>query len=539
MNNTIFQSAGKGKLVPKTDTTNLAGGKAYLFTDEHALAQYCMTGCFTTGYYTTGEAQLEKVLELCAKCSPLFIAQCAVLSRKSGFMKDMPAMLCAYLGGLKTVEATRLLGLVFPVVMDNFKMIRNFAQIVRSGVTGRKSFGSALRNMIRTWIDARSMEGLFRDDIGEKPSMKDILVMVRPCPKDASREALYGYLMNYPGVSAGVYEVLTVDARRKVYNHDVLPELVQHYLAYKAGDNTSVPNVPFQMLASLGLGTSDWVEIARNAPWHMCRMNLNTFKRHGVFDTAGMDKVVAAKLNDKEAVLKSKVFPYQLLVAYRNTTDIPVVVRNALQHAMEHAIGNIPAFDGVVAVCPDTSGSMTSPVTGVRGTATTSVRCIDVAALVAASVMRRNENAIVLPFDTSVHLLDLNSMDTVITNAAKLARLGGGGTDCSQPLSWLNEQKKMVDLVIIVSDNESWITQSRSLHIRGTGVMDEWKILKQRCPKAKLVCIDITPNQTTQAKEQDDILNIGGWSDTMFTLIASFAQGSLGTWVDQIEQVRV
>ena len=39
---------------------------------------------------------------------------------------------------------------------------------------------------------------------------------------------------------------------------------------------------------------------------------------------------------------------------------------------------------GEVVVCPDVSGSMQSPVTGYRKGATTSVRCIDVAALVAS-----------------------------------------------------------------------------------------------------------------------------------------------------------
>ena len=37
------------------------------------------------------------------------------------------------------------------------------------------------------------------------------------------------------------------------------------------------------MLTALPLGKSDWIEIARNAPWQATRMNLNTFARHGVF----------------------------------------------------------------------------------------------------------------------------------------------------------------------------------------------------------------------------------------------------------------
>ena len=61
------------------------------------------------------------------------------------------------------------------------------------------------------------------------------------------------------------------------------------------------------------------------------------------------------------------------------------VVRDALQDAMEIAIENVPEIDGKVYVFPDVSGSMHSPVTGYRKGATSAVRCIDVAALVAAA----------------------------------------------------------------------------------------------------------------------------------------------------------
>ncbi len=56
--------------------------------------------------------------------------------------------------------------------------------------------------------------------------------------------------------------------------------------------------------------------------------------------------------------------------------------------------------------------------------------------------------------------------------------------------------------------------------------MIEWKIFKARNPNAKLVCIDLTPNGTVQAKEgHADVINIGGFSDAVFDLISRFAGG--------------
>jgi 60 kDa SS-A/Ro ribonucleoprotein len=125
-------------------------------------------------------------------------------------------------------------------------------------------------------------------------------------------------------------------------------------------------------------------------------------------------------------------------------------VRNALQDAMELAVVNVMSIAGEVVVCPDVSGSMKSPVTGYRSGSTTSVRCIDVAALVAASVLRKNRGATVLPFEQSVVPVDLNSRDSVMTNAGILASVGGGGTNCSAPVRLLNERKAKADLVIFV-----------------------------------------------------------------------------------------
>jgi 60 kDa SS-A/Ro ribonucleoprotein len=100
---------------------------------------------------------------------------------------------------------------------------------------------------------------------------------------------------------------------------------------------------------------------------------------------------------------------------------------------------------------------MHAPVTGNRGTATTAVRCIDVAALVAAAMLRKNPDGEVLPFNDKVVPVVLNRRDSVMTNAAKLAALPQGGTNCSAPLAHLNERGAKGDMVIYVSDNQSWV----------------------------------------------------------------------------------
>ncbi|MGC8040587.1 vWA domain-containing protein, partial [Salmonella enterica] len=69
-----------------------------------------------------------------------------------------------------------------------------------------------------------------------------------------------------------------------------------------------------------------------------------------------------------------------------------------------------------------------------------------------------------------------------------------------------------------------------------TETMRQWQQFKRRNPKARLVCIDLAPYATSQAPESDEILNIGGFSDEVFKLLASFAAGQMqaGHWVQEI-----
>jgi 60 kDa SS-A/Ro ribonucleoprotein len=140
-----------------------------------------------------------------------------------------------------------------------------------------------------------------------------------------------------------------------------------------------------------------------------------------------------------------------------------------------------------------------------------------------------------MPFEVSVVDCPLNPRDTVMTNAQKLAAIGGGGTNCSAPLVLMNQRDVKADLVIFVSDNESWVDARAG----ASATMEAWARFKKRNPAARLVCIDCTPNSTSQACERDDVLNIGGFSDDVFKIIAAFAAGQLsaGHWVGEIEAV--
>ena len=516
-NKSVFASI-KGRLLPAADATNAANAPAYRYSDAHALAQVAMTGTFGATYYQDPLQELTRTLELANKVDPSFLAQTAVYIRKHGHMKDMPAVLLAVLAGRDPILFQR----VFGRVVDNGKMLRTFVQIMRSGQTGRKSLGSAPKRMVANWLNDASDRAILQANVGNDPSLADVIKMVHPKPASKAREALFAWIIGKPCDVA------------------LLPQNVQDFLRFKDTGKGVVPDVPFQMLTQLDLSTKQWAKIAENASWQMTRMNLNTFLRHGVLAMPKMRQHVAAVLRDPDRIAKARVFPYQLMTAYKAlSADMPIEIRDALHDAMELSVRNVPRLRGQVVVCPDVSGSMSGAVTGYRKGATTATRFVDVAGLVSAAILRQNPSATVLPFEVRVREVRMEPRDTILTNANRLADQWGGGTNCAAPLDWLLAKGRAPDLVIVVSDNQSWAHAAYGNN--GTVMMRAWEKLKRKNPKAKLVCIDIAPYGTTQAKERDDVLNIGGFSDSVFDQIAAFASGEMGPdhWVGQIKAVEV
>ena len=510
----LFGFAGKAIAV---DTKNEAGGPAYALSPEHALAQYAVTGTMHNTFYATAEQQLETILELAGKVSPEFVAKTALYCRSRGFMKDVPALLVALLAK----KDVALMKAVFPRVIDNGKMLRNFVQVVRSGVVGRKSFGTAPKRAAQAWFKGRTPEIVFRNSIGADPSMADVIKMVRPKPvndngeKDPVREALYGYLLG------------------KEVDVEMLPPVVRAFEAFKTGG--ALPDVPFEMLTSFDLAKVHWMAIAKTMTWTQTRMNLNTLLRKGVFEDEAMVAIIAERLKDPVAIRRARAFPYQLLAAFRAAgAEMPGAITSALQDALEVATENVPSIPGKIYVCPDVSGSMQSAITGHRKGATSVVRCVDVAGLVAASLLRRNSDAEVIAFSDDVVKMPraINPRDSVMTNAQYLASLPSGGTACSAPLRHLNRKSAKGDLVLYVSDNQSWADfalKGKTPATRGTPMAEEWERFRARNPKAKLVLIDLQPYASTQVAERDDVLNVGGFSDAVFEVVSLFAKGELGS----------
>jgi len=579
-NKSLFASVNSR--LPRANAVNEAGGRAYKLEPKHALAQVAATGTFGNAFYSTSQTQLDEVLKLIDEVDDnQYLAKLALYAREKAFMKDMPAALLVAL----SVRDTELMHRVFDRVVDNGRVLRTVFQMIRSGQfknkagKGRVGLSSSVQRAFQRWLNTASVGKLLSASIGNDPSLRDILRMARPTPKDNARRAMFGWLTDKSifeggsnGAASGSGDGSTtgntpVKGKKWAPATEAdLPVEVQSLIAYRNSESEEaqaliaggLDNVRWDLLSDAAKGPTVWAALARKMGPQALRMNLNTLLRHDVFcepqsassrvsATSSMVDYVAGRIADESEIRRSKQFPYQYFAAYLNADlEVPQKIRTALHKAAEIACGNVPELPGPVVIGLDTSGSMSCAVMGNRGRgATSKMRCIDVAALFAAAILRRNPDSVVIPFDTSAYDAKIDPNDSILSIAERLAKYGGGGTDCSLPLVAANQKhaKRKFAGIVLVSDNESWVGTGRH---GSTGVMTAWEafVANQRKlagkeANPKLVNIDLQPYQTVQACERADIMNIGGFSDSVFNVISAFLADNNQRFVAEVEAIEL
>lgn len=520
MNKNLFRPSPN--LVVPTDTTNNAGGAAYLLTPQETLASIACTGFFGDTFYVKAEDQLKAIVEAAGKCDDQFVAKVAVYARQSGLMRDAPAVLCAYLFGKRALPDA-----IFFRVINNMRMLSNFVACVRSGQFGRRSLGNAGKRLISMWLAKRSCHYLWSWSSSTSPSLADILRLARPRPEtfdadmgrpllDAERAAFYRYVV-------GKDVVLTK-----------LPQVVQDTLAFFNDNTKPLPeDVQFLKLSGQKLLPEHWRQLIEGGGFEFVRRNLTTAQKHGVLKDERVLEMVVKKLSSPEEVQRARQLPFQLLTtlaAIHDDVEMPGAVKVAMFKALENSLSNVPELKGHVWIAVDVSSSMSG-----RPAPTSRTTYVEIASMFCAALARKNHDAKVVLFNTGAVYHTVNPLDSLATIAQGIARYVGGGTSCAAPLLLLDEDKRSVDTFIMISDNESWADRHNFYSTMSTGSVAAWNRIRQRCPKARQVRINISPNGTDQIPRQPDTLRVAGFSDAVFTAIASWLDSK--DWVAQIEEV--
>jgi hypothetical protein len=206
-------------------------------------------------------------------------------------------------------------------------------------------------------------------------------------------------------------------------------------------------------------------------------------------------------LVDEKLIASSLVLPFRFQTAMReieqvNATGAKKVIR-ALNKAVDISCKNVPEFKGETLVVLDVSGSMVG-------------KCLDIGSLFAAVLAKAND-ADVICFASNAKIININTADSVLTIAEKLAREEsglGGGTDFH---SFWHLMRKVYDRIIILSDMQGWEHYSAP-----TADFVKYKV--STGAKSKVFSFNLNDYGTIEFPEKD-VHCLAGWSDKVFELM--------------------
>lgn len=317
------------------DTTNGAGEPAFKYsTAERQLTQVVCCGTLSDTFYVTAEVQLDDILNLSKNVSTEFICKLALYAKAVGKMRATSAL-------LTTIVAVRDPALFKRNANDllDFIALRTFCKIIRSGKLGRRSFGSSLRNAINAFLESRTEYEILMGNIGNDPSLGDIVKMTHPKPKAAPIAQLLNWIVKskrvedkHPSVKTleefteylnNLKQIQALDA--KIIKNDfskftkVEQDIVNAALSsgdldaaqriiadkqskakeelewsrnkvkvYKAEQGTELPlpTLPFEYLKTLPLSIAHWSRLVQRLTYNQLRKSIATIARTGVLDVS-------------------------------------------------------------------------------------------------------------------------------------------------------------------------------------------------------------------------------------------------------------
>lgn len=152
------------------------------------------------------------------------------------------------------------------------------------------------------------------------------------------------------------------------------------------------------------------------------------------FDAAGISRAKARwvedVLTDPDQVARSRQLPLRFLSAYRATKDARVVSAWApvIEQALNLSVGNVPELPGRTLILTDLSGSMYQNKLSDRS----GLRFVDAAALFAAVIALRCEDAKLIGFGWETRHYEFSKRDSVLPLAQRLVDTTIDGT----PFGW-------------------------------------------------------------------------------------------------------
>lgn len=400
-----------------------------------------------------------------------------------------------------------------------------------SYVTMFRGWSRALRRLVGSWYKAKEPRALAYQVVKYRQrsgwTHRDVLRQAHP-KVDESRRGVIDYAVHgFPKTGTGF---AVIDQFEAVSNGS---------LTAKAADALPWEALPTDTLTDPLV----WQALVKGGRLPIGAMirNLGRMTANGALldaDTMGM---VLRTLGDEEAIAHGRIHPFQALTALKtyqsgggfrgNLTWTPKrQVIDALDAMFYKAFGAVQPTGKRLLVALDVSGSMVTPLMNSNVTAREGS-----AAMALATIAADPDTTDVVGFTqdgwslggrsrlggwaSTIEEMDISPrqrMDDVI-RTIRSKRMGG--TDCSLPMLWAYETRRVYDAFVIYTDNETWGGKVQPME-----ALRQYR--KDINPGARLIVVGMTSTGFTIADPTDTgALDVVGFDASAPSLIANFVAG--------------
>lgn len=395
----------------KSETTNLAGGKAFVRSPKMQLASLLLTSFAQDQFYRDAHQTFDDLIRLLPKVDAKFAAKAALFARNEFGMRSITHVLAkelaAYASGKPWAKTFYEKIVRRPDDMTEILALLLAEQGASVPNAVRKGFAKAFDK-----FDGYQL-AKYRSE-GKAVKLVDVVNLVHPTPTERNAEALRqlveGTLRN-----ADTWEAKLTEAGQ-------------------AAKNAGLKAV---------IKAEAWAELVqtRKIGYFALLRNLRNIAEQA-------PRVVpdaCALLTDEQLIKQSLVLPFRFTTAFEAVQAAQIKdkrpILQALNHAVELALANVPKLPGKTLVALDDSGSMVG-------------RPIQIGSLFAA-VLYRSNNADLMCFSDSASYVRQSQEKPVMTIAQYLvlnARSAGTNFD-----SIFEKAKQKYDRIVILSDMQGWI----------------------------------------------------------------------------------
>lgn len=532
---------------------NNAGGFTFALDKWRRLDRWLILGAEGGTYYVSEKAltrdNAKTVLECLSEDGRRAVTRIAEISKAGRAPKNEPAIFALALAAADPDPITRAAALAaLPDVCRFSTALFHFVRDVQQF----RGWGKRLREAVATWYTRMDAEDLAYQCLKYQSrdgfSHRDVLRLAHPQPKTLEQAAVFRWATG--GVAA--LEARTVrrgerqEKQKDLVDH--LPGLLGKYELLKASADLKVTcqlirdqeytheMVPNDSKKSPAV----WEALLEKMPITAAIRNLAKMTAVGIFAPFSQNtRRVTAMLSDVEILKRGRVHPLTLLNAMRiyqqghgekgSLTWPPVrEIVDALDAAFYLSFGAVEPSNKKHLLAVDVSGSMDgSKIAG------TSLTAREAAAALVLVTMAIEPLCHVVAFTASpgsrgrfygekdeLSVMNISPRMRLDDLIKGMRQMPMGRTDCALPMRYALETRLDVDIIHILTDNETW---AGSIHPHQA--LRAYRQAVQ--PSCRLAVVGMTSTGFTIADPSDaGSLDVVGFDTATPALLADFARGA-------------